>query len=141
MVDSQDYKNFLNSKFPGLKPTDNLLSLITTLASNMPNSTIAVKAANEQSELNLTDITLKQLLQFFRVHGDNEVIDMKNGLIYFMSDQAGPGLKYTDVDHMCATFSNSVGYQIVFYSDQHIRDFLNLYKKSKYCVLLRKLKF
>ena len=140
MVDSQDYKNFLNSKFPGLKPTDNLLSLITTLASNMPNSTIAVKAANKQSVLNLTDITLQQLLHFFCVHNENEVIDLKNGFIYYMSDQAGPGLNYTNVIHMCATYSKSVGTQIVFSSDQQIRDFLKLNKMSKYCLFLKKRK-
>ena len=142
------YKNFLNSKFPGLKPTDNLLSLITTLASNIPNSTIAVKAANEQSQLNQTDVELELLLHFFSVHFDNEVIDMKNGFVYFISHQAGKGLNYSNVDELCRFYpylskdkaQYAMGNQIVFFSDQQIRDFLNLYKMSKYCMLYWKLK-
>ena len=142
-----DYDKFLNSKYPGLKLTDNLLSLITALASNMPNSTIAVKAANKNAILNISDINLKQLLRFFSFRNDNEVIDMKNGLIYYLSDQTRHGLNYDDVFDMCANYSHlskntasySVGFPIVFLSDQQIRDFLNLYKMSKYFMLHWKL--
>ena len=131
-----DYKNFLKLKYPGLQPTDNLFSLMTTLASNMPNSTIAVKAANENAILNISDSILHHLLHFYSQHYENQVIDMKNGFIYYMSDQVGKGLNFDDVNIMCA--SQNAGFKIVFYSDQHIQDFLNLYKMSKFIGNLRK---
>ena len=39
-----NYEKFLNETFVGLKPSHNLLNLITTLASANPDSTIEVKA-------------------------------------------------------------------------------------------------
>jgi hypothetical protein len=134
-----DYKNFLNSKFPGLKPTDNLLSLIITLASNMPNSTIAVKAANENAELIITETELLQLYRFFSRGFDEEVIDMKNGFVYFMSNLSEDALSYDDVDQKCAIYMEQAigkayytpGYNVIFFYDQQIRDFLNLFKLSK----------
>ncbi len=79
------------------------------------------------------------MYNFFRRGFDGEVIDMKNGFVYFISNHLEVGLNYHDVDLMCANYPKltlgkkqyAAGFDIVFFSDQQIRDFLNLFKMSK----------
>ncbi len=127
-----EYKQFLSSKFIGLKPEDNLLNFIITLASSSPDSSIAVKSAYEFIASKFPFSTQEEIVKVFgKYRYDKEVIDMKNIYAYLISQDDGYLLNYNDVDLLCAKYPKSTGLMMTFFSDQHIWDFLTLYKLSK----------
>ena len=128
-----EYNNFLNSKFSGLNPKDNLLNFIITLASSNPDSNIAAKAANDFSTTKLSFSTQQEILRVFGTfHYNKEVIDLKNILAYYISQDDGNLFNYNDIDNLCAQqFQKTSGLMMAFFSDQHVWDFLTLYKQSK----------
>ncbi len=127
-----NYKQFLSSKFVGLKPEDKIFNLIITLASSNPDSSIAVKSAYEFIASKFPFSTQEEIVKVFgKYHYDKEVIDMKNVYAYFISQNDGNLLNYNDVDILCAKYPKSTGLMMTFFSDQHIWDFLTLYKLSK----------
>jgi hypothetical protein len=127
-----EYKDFLSSKFFGLKPENNLLNFIVTLASSNPDSNIAIKAAYEFSAPKLALQVQQDTVRVFgKYRFDAELIDMKNVFAYFISQNDGKLLSYRDVDILCAKYQKAAGLMMTFFSDQHVWDFLTLNKLSK----------
>jgi hypothetical protein len=134
-----EYKDFLSLKFFDLKPEDNLLNFIITLASSNPDSHIAVKAAYGISAPKFSfPIQPETVRVFGKYRNDKEVIDMKNVYSYYISQNESHLLNYEDVDLLCAKYTKAAGLMMTFFSDQHVWDFLTLYKLSKYMAFRRK---
>ena len=116
-----------------MNPDDNLLNFITALASRKPDSTIAINTAIESGTAGkLLSSTLLDYIavSLAQMHSYMEIMDLKNLYGYYISNSS-VDLSYYDVDVMCRSYSQYSANMMTFFSDEHVRDFLTLFKSSK----------
>ena len=126
----------MDTNFPGLKNGDDVLTLLATLSSRSPDSTVAVRAANELSvpfKKNL--IVMNDELQ--KIIDLKGVADLKNCYHYFsgLMTQYIYNLRgsYYDAMYICnvkivLTFVTTPP---IYLSDSHISVFLRLFTSGK----------
>ena len=129
------HQNFLDTNFHGLKDGDDVVTLLATMASRSPDSTIAVRAANENSvKFKKTLITMNGELEWIiKLKG---VGDLKNCYHYFsgvmtqfLNDSKG---NFDDLNYICniKITLNYARSPPVYKSDSHISVFLRLFKSG-----------
>ena len=140
------HQDFLDNNFPGLKNGDDVLTLLATISSRSPDSTVAVRAANELSvpfkkNLIVMNSELQKIIEF------KGVADLKNCYHYFsgLMTQYINNLKgsFYDANYIC-NFKILLTHATtppIYWSDSHISVFLRLLTSGKDKIAILALKF
>ena len=125
--------------YPGLKPNNYIINWIFAMASRDPDTTIAVRAANEYS-ISKTNFAVRMNPELVYINKFKGVADLKFCYYYFpgiVSDKINNtfGLaNYKQTSDICMYDYELIHARskMMFQSDSHVLGFLNLFKKGKY---------
>ena len=135
------YEDFLDSSFKGLHFYDDIVSFSATLASTKPDSTIALRAAYNNSIVNsrfkkTNNNVMQQLLKAHCQTDLNHCRHYCTGMISVLYNESITFTNFKEAQNVCISGPNMymswAKAVMSFVNDDHVNDILRMYKQGKF---------